>query len=72
MRRVWHPTVFTHTRERLMAGTYRPQPKEGHDTMTIGIKHFRDRRDLWLDRMLIQPALGPASGYPINREENPK
>ena len=55
-----------------LLGTYRPQPKEGHDTMTIGIEQFRDRRDLWLDRMLIQPALGPASGYPINREETPK
>ena len=55
-----------------LLGTYRPQPKEGHDTMTIGIEQFRDRRDLWLDRMLIQPALGPASGYPINREATPK
>jgi sterol desaturase/sphingolipid hydroxylase (fatty acid hydroxylase superfamily) len=53
-------------------GTYRRQPKEGHDAMTIGIEQFRDRRDLWLDRMLLQPALGPASGYPINREETAK
>jgi hypothetical protein len=36
--------------------------------MTIGIEQFRTRRDLWLDRMLIQPLRGPASGYPINRE----
>ncbi len=55
-----------------LLGTYRPQPKEGHDAMTIGIEQFRDRRDLWLDRMLIQPVLGPASGYPINREETRK
>ena len=55
-----------------LLGTYRPQPKEGHDAMTIGIEQFRDRRDLWLDRMLIQPVLGPASGYPINREETSK
>jgi sterol desaturase/sphingolipid hydroxylase (fatty acid hydroxylase superfamily) len=55
-----------------LLGTYRPQPKEGHDAMTIGIEQFRYRRDLWLDRMLIQPALGPASGYPINREETSK
>jgi len=48
-------------------GTYRAQPTAGHDGMTIGIEQFRDRRALWLDRMLIQPALGPASGYPINR-----
>jgi hypothetical protein len=35
--------------------------------MTIGIEQFRTRRDLWLDRMLIQPLRGPAGGYPINR-----
>ncbi|MBZ8134068.1 sterol desaturase family protein [Afifella sp. IM 167] len=52
-----------------LLGTYRPQPREGHETMTIGIEQFRTRRDLWLDRMLVQPLRGPASGYPINREE---
>jgi sterol desaturase/sphingolipid hydroxylase (fatty acid hydroxylase superfamily) len=50
-------------------GTYRPQPRDGHETMAIGIEQFRTRRDLWLDRMLIQPVRGPASVYPINREE---
>lgn len=55
-----------------LLGTYRPQPKDGHETMTIGIEQFRTRRDLWLDRMLIQPVLGPASSYPINREETRK
>lgn len=52
-----------------LLGTYRPQPREGHESMTIGIEQFRTRRDLWLDRMLIQPLRGPASGYPINREK---
>ena len=52
-----------------LLGTYRPQPREGHRTMTIGIEQFRSRRDLWLDRMLIQPLRGPASGYPINRAD---
>jgi sterol desaturase/sphingolipid hydroxylase (fatty acid hydroxylase superfamily) len=51
-----------------LLGTYRAQPRQGHETMSIGIEQFRDRRDLWLDRMLIQPIEGPASGYPINRE----
>jgi sterol desaturase/sphingolipid hydroxylase (fatty acid hydroxylase superfamily) len=50
-----------------LLGTYRPQPEEGHEAMTIGIEQFRTPRDLWLDRMLIQPLRGPASGYPINR-----
>jgi sterol desaturase/sphingolipid hydroxylase (fatty acid hydroxylase superfamily) len=36
-------------------GTYRPQPKAGHDGMTIGLPVFRDRGELRLDRMLLQP-----------------
>jgi len=36
-------------------GTYRDQPKDGHEGMTIGIEQFRTPRDLWLDRMLAQP-----------------
>ncbi|WP_206452805.1 sterol desaturase family protein [Aurantimonas marina] len=50
-----------------LLGTYKAQPRDGHEAMTIGIEQFRNRRDLWLDRMLIQPVKGPASGYPINR-----
>jgi len=52
-----------------LLGTYRAQPRDGHTGMTIGIEQFRTRRDLWLDRMLVQPLRGPASGYPINQEE---
>jgi sterol desaturase/sphingolipid hydroxylase (fatty acid hydroxylase superfamily) len=51
-----------------LLGTYRARPKEGHEAMIIGIEQFRTARDLRLDRMLIQPLRGPASGYPINRE----
>jgi sterol desaturase/sphingolipid hydroxylase (fatty acid hydroxylase superfamily) len=51
-----------------LLGTYRAQPQDGHLAMTIGIEQFRTRRDLWIDRLLIQPFRGPASGYPINRE----
>ena len=36
-------------------GTYRPQPEGGHDTMTLGLNHFRDPSELRLDRMLAQP-----------------
>ena len=35
--------------------TYRDQPKDGHLEMTIGIESFRDQRELWLDRLLLQP-----------------
>ncbi len=55
-----------------LLGTYQAQPREGHEGMTIGVEQFRTERDLWLDRMLIQPALGPASGYAINRRPAPK
>lgn len=51
-----------------LLGTYRAQPSAGHVGMTIGIEQFRTPRDLWLDRLLIQPFRGPASGYTINRE----
>lgn len=51
-----------------LLGTYRAQPRDGHTGMTIGIEQFRTRRDLWIDRMLIQPLRGPASRYSIGRE----
>jgi sterol desaturase/sphingolipid hydroxylase (fatty acid hydroxylase superfamily) len=55
-----------------LLGTYKAQPKAGHEEMTIGIEQFRSTRDLWLDRMLVQPVKGPASGYPINSEAGKK
>jgi len=51
-----------------LLGTYRAQPADGHEGMTIGIAQFRTRDDLRLDRMLVQPLRGPAGGYSINRE----
>ena len=36
-------------------GTYRSQPKAGHEAMTLGIEQFRDSKELRLDRMLTQP-----------------
>jgi sterol desaturase/sphingolipid hydroxylase (fatty acid hydroxylase superfamily) len=48
-------------------GTYTAQPQDGHEGMTIGIKQFREARDLRLDRMLIQPFLGTPGDYAINR-----
>jgi sterol desaturase/sphingolipid hydroxylase (fatty acid hydroxylase superfamily) len=52
-----------------LLGTYRAQPGAGHEAMTLGIEQFRDPGDLRLDRLLIQPFRGPASGYPISRRE---
>jgi sterol desaturase/sphingolipid hydroxylase (fatty acid hydroxylase superfamily) len=39
-------------------GTYRPRPEAGHLGMTIGIDRFRESKDLWLHRLLIQPFVG--------------
>jgi hypothetical protein len=36
--------------------------------MEIGIDQFRTRRDLWLDRMLVQPLRGPASGHALEAD----
>jgi sterol desaturase/sphingolipid hydroxylase (fatty acid hydroxylase superfamily) len=49
-----------------LLGTYIAQPVKGHEGMEIGIEQFRTRRDLWLDRMLIQPLRGPASGHALD------
>ena len=49
-----------------LLGIYVAQPAKGHTDMDIGIEQFRTRRDLWIDRMLIQPVRGPASGYALD------
>ncbi|WP_291989129.1 sterol desaturase family protein [Luteitalea sp.] len=36
-------------------GTYRDQPTEPHETMTLGVSHFRSADDQRLDRLLVQP-----------------
>ena len=48
-----------------LLGTYRAQPAAGHEEMTIGIEQFRVGRELWLDRMLLQPFWGPTGPYAI-------
>jgi sterol desaturase/sphingolipid hydroxylase (fatty acid hydroxylase superfamily) len=51
--------------DRLLS-TYIAQPAKGHEGMEIGIEQFRTRRDLWLDRILIQSLRGPASGHALD------
>jgi sterol desaturase/sphingolipid hydroxylase (fatty acid hydroxylase superfamily) len=51
-------------------GTYRDQPADGHEGMNIGIAQFRDRRELWLDRLLTQPFRGAYGPYPLSRSED--
>jgi sterol desaturase/sphingolipid hydroxylase (fatty acid hydroxylase superfamily) len=74
MHRVHHSIVVGETNSNFgfnlpwwdrLLGTYRAQPAAGHEGMTIGIEQFRDGRELWLDRMLLQPFRGPAGAYAI-------
>ncbi len=48
-----------------LLGTYRDQPGAGHESIIIGIEQFREARELWLDRMLLQPFRGSAGAYAI-------
>jgi sterol desaturase/sphingolipid hydroxylase (fatty acid hydroxylase superfamily) len=36
-------------------GTYRAQPRDGHDRMVLGLKEFRDQHKLGLGRLLLIP-----------------
>jgi sterol desaturase/sphingolipid hydroxylase (fatty acid hydroxylase superfamily) len=51
-------------------GTYRAQPRGGHEGMTIGIHKYRTTKLVsWLPGMLALPFIGKISGYTINRRE---
>ncbi|QYZ67454.1 MAG: fatty acid hydroxylase [Gammaproteobacteria bacterium (ex Lamellibrachia satsuma)] len=51
-------------------GTYRDQPRGGHEGMTIGIHKYRDPKQVnQLPGMLALPFVGKISGYAINRRE---
>ncbi|MGB5398110.1 MAG: sterol desaturase family protein [Gammaproteobacteria bacterium] len=51
-------------------GTYRDQPRGGHEGMTIGIRSFRELKDCgWLPGMLSIPFRGKIHDYVINRRQ---
>ncbi len=51
-------------------GTYREQPRAGHQAMTIGIHKFRElKQSTWITGMLSMPFIGKLSGYVINRRQ---
>ncbi|MDT8427863.1 MAG: sterol desaturase family protein [Pseudomonadales bacterium] len=52
-------------------GTYRPQPRDGHTSMTIGLKEFRDPAWERFDRMLIQPFMQDSGSYSIQNRDQP-
>ncbi|MCG6886567.1 MAG: sterol desaturase family protein [Proteobacteria bacterium] len=51
-------------------GTYRDQPRAGHQGMTIGIHKYSEPKLVsWLPGMLALPFIGKITGYAINRRE---
>ncbi len=53
-----------------LCGTYRAQPRVGHENMSIGIRTFRETKmTSWISGMLIMPFVGKMTGYAINRRE---
>jgi sterol desaturase/sphingolipid hydroxylase (fatty acid hydroxylase superfamily) len=49
-------------------GTYRDQPRDGHEQMTIGIHEYRQLKQVcWLPGLLSLPFVGKVSRYAINR-----
>jgi sterol desaturase/sphingolipid hydroxylase (fatty acid hydroxylase superfamily) len=78
MHRVHHSAIYDESSSNFgfdlpwwdrLFGTYRAQPKLGHDAMTIGVDAFRSPEDLRLDRLLIQPFQNTPGHYPINRRQ---
>lgn len=51
-------------------GTYRDQPRAGHEGMTIGIRKFREVKQVaWFPGMMLLPFKGKISDYAINRRQ---
>jgi len=51
-------------------GTYRDQPRAGHEAMTIGIHGHRDPDEVArLPGLLVLPFRGEDDGYPINQRD---
>jgi sterol desaturase/sphingolipid hydroxylase (fatty acid hydroxylase superfamily) len=51
-------------------GTYRDQPRAGHEGMTLGIHKYREPRQVaWFTGMLTLPFKGKISDYAINRRQ---
>lgn len=51
-------------------GTYRDQPRDGHENMHIGIHTYNEPKQVsWLHGMLLLPFIGKISSYAINRRQ---
>lgn len=78
MHRVHHSTIKTETNSNYgfslsiwdrLFGTYRAQPKHGHDGMNIGLNQFRDPKKQRLHWLLLIPFICKVGEYPINRDD---
>src|SRR5712691_1748763 len=76
MHRVHHSIVVRETNSNFgfnlpwwdrLLGTYRAQPADGHEQMTVGLEQYRDEDVERLDRMLLLPFVGQPGDYPVNR-----
>ncbi|MGH9320799.1 MAG: sterol desaturase family protein [Vicinamibacteria bacterium] len=74
MHRVHHSTVPVETNSNFgfnfpwwdrLLGTYRPEPRAGHEGMNIGLRQFRDPARLTLPRLLSLPFFGDIGSYPL-------
>ncbi len=81
MHRVHHSVIARETNSNFgfnlpwwdrLFGTYRAQPEQGHEGMTIGLTQFRDPKRLTLLWMLALPFVGKTGEYPINRRGDGK
>jgi sterol desaturase/sphingolipid hydroxylase (fatty acid hydroxylase superfamily) len=53
-----------------LLGTYRDQPRAGHEAMNIGIHKYRTTKDVsWFPGMMLLPFKGKVSDYAINRRQ---
>ncbi len=52
-----------------LLGTYRTDPMESHEGMTLGLEQFRDPMRLRLGGMLALPFTGDPGNYPLSRRE---
>ncbi len=79
MHRVHHSVVYYETNSNFgfnlplwdrFLGTYRDQPRMGHEVMTIGLWNFRDtKRCVILLGMLAIPFIGKIAGYTIDHRK---
>ncbi|MGO9555403.1 MAG: sterol desaturase family protein [Syntrophobacteraceae bacterium] len=76
MHRVHHSIILRETNSNFgfnvpwwdrLLGTYRDQPANGHEGMTIGVSHIRDPGKLTLPRLIVMPFVDEPGAVAFNR-----